>query len=101
MVITDPQLKSSANIQPQSSAQALQPAATAPTGVVSSLVTTARPRFRWIHAAYAVGFLAVSGAGTAVLLKVLRDNLILVTPFKVDTLVPKLHMLALQGILRL
>lgn len=68
-VSPDPQSKSSANIQPQSSAQALQPAATAPTGVVSSSVTTARPRFRWIHAAYAVGFLAVSGAGTAVLLK--------------------------------
>lgn len=68
-VSRDPQLKSSANIQPQSSAQALQPAATAPAGVISSAVTTAQPRFRWIHAAYAIGFLAVSGAGTAVLLK--------------------------------
>ncbi|KAF8037122.1 hypothetical protein BT93_B0135 [Corymbia citriodora subsp. variegata] len=70
-VSPDPQLKSSANIQPQSSAQALQPAATAtaPAGVISSVVTMTQPRFRWIHAAYAVGFLAVSGAGTAVLLK--------------------------------
>ncbi|XP_030531331.1 peroxisomal membrane protein PEX14 isoform X2 [Rhodamnia argentea] len=68
-VTPDPQLKTAANNQPQSSAQALQSAATAPTGVVSSMVTTARPRFRWIHAAYAVGFLAASGAGTAVLLK--------------------------------
>ncbi|XP_010027726.2 peroxisomal membrane protein PEX14 isoform X2 [Eucalyptus grandis] len=68
-VSPDPQSKSSANVQPQSSSQALQPAAAAPAGVISSVVTTTRPRFRWIHAAYAVGFLAVSGAGTAVLLK--------------------------------
>ncbi|KAM5572042.1 peroxisomal membrane protein PEX14 [Rosa sericea] len=52
------------NIQAQSSNQTLQPASsTAPVG------TLARYRFHWSHAILAVGLLAASGAGTALLIK--------------------------------
>ncbi|CAK7328924.1 unnamed protein product [Dovyalis caffra] len=63
------QVKSTPNVQPSSPAQTLQPVAAAPTGVISSVGTWTQPRFHWYHAVYAVGLLAVSGAGTAVLVK--------------------------------
>ncbi|EEF52002.1 peroxisomal membrane protein PEX14 [Ricinus communis] len=63
------QLNSTSNIQPASQTQALQPAAAAPTGAISSAGTLMRTRFHWYHAVFAVGVLAASGAGTAVLIK--------------------------------
>ncbi|PQQ16451.1 peroxisomal membrane protein PEX14 [Prunus yedoensis var. nudiflora] len=57
----DGQVKTSSNVQAQSTTQTLQPAAAAP--------TNAFPLFHWSHAIVAVGLLAVSGAGTAILLK--------------------------------
>ncbi|KAH7531687.1 hypothetical protein JRO89_XSUnG0012400 [Xanthoceras sorbifolium] len=65
----DGQVKSSSNIQPLAPTQALQPAAAAPTGAISPGGTLWRSRFHWYHAVFAVGLLAVSGAGTAVLIK--------------------------------
>lgn len=65
----DAQVKSTSNIQPPEQTQALQPAAAAPTGAISSVGTLARSRFQWYHAVVAVGLLAASGAGTAVLIK--------------------------------
>ncbi|KAK1565191.1 hypothetical protein Q3G72_020789 [Acer saccharum] len=64
----DGQVKPSSNIQPQAPTQALQTAAAAPTGAISpsGLMLS---RFHWYHAVFAVGLLAVSGAGTAVLIK--------------------------------
>ncbi|KAL5544205.1 hypothetical protein UlMin_007989 [Ulmus minor] len=61
----DGQVKPSANIQQQTPTQALQPAAAAP----SAVATLVRSRFHWSHAVIAVGLLAASGAGTAVLIK--------------------------------
>lgn len=63
----DGQMKSSSNVQPQVSTQTLQPLAASPTGVISTTLT--QSRFHWSHALLAVGFLAVSGAGTAVIFK--------------------------------
>ncbi|KAL2456890.1 Peroxisomal membrane protein PEX14 [Abeliophyllum distichum] len=63
----DGQLKSSSNIQSQAPTQTLQPRPVAPAGSISKMGTFSR--FHWSHALLAVGFLAVSGAGTAVLLK--------------------------------
>ncbi|KAK4568602.1 hypothetical protein RGQ29_004140 [Quercus rubra] len=61
----DAQVKPSSNSQPQAVVQTLQPAAVAPPGTISSM----RSRFHWSHAVFAIGLLAVSGAGTAVLIK--------------------------------
>lgn len=67
----DGQMKSSSNVHPQVSTQTLQPLAASPSGVISAMT---RSRFRWSYALFAVGFLAVSGAGTAVLFKVLSET---------------------------
>ncbi|KAJ4829084.1 hypothetical protein Tsubulata_030984 [Turnera subulata] len=58
------QVTSTPSVQQPATSQALQPAA-APPGGVSSVGTLARSRFHWYHAVFAVGILAVSGAGTA------------------------------------
>ncbi|XP_022894943.1 peroxisomal membrane protein PEX14-like isoform X1 [Olea europaea var. sylvestris] len=63
----DGQLKSSSNIQSQSPTQTLRPGPVSPAGSISKMGTFSR--FHWSHALLAVGFLAVSGAGTAVLFK--------------------------------
>ncbi|XP_044477350.1 peroxisomal membrane protein PEX14-like isoform X2 [Mangifera indica] len=65
----DGQMKSSPSIQPHATTQALQPAAAAPAGVVTPVRTSMMSWFHWYHAVLAVGFLAASGAGTAVLIK--------------------------------
>ncbi|PSR89584.1 Peroxisomal membrane protein [Actinidia chinensis var. chinensis] len=62
----DGQVKPLSSVQPQVATQILQPSAAAPAGVISTLT---RSRFHWSHALLAVGFLALSGAGTAVLFK--------------------------------
>ncbi|KAI8543675.1 hypothetical protein RHMOL_Rhmol08G0237400 [Rhododendron molle] len=64
--IQDGQMKTSSNVQPQVSTQTLQPLAASPSGLISTMT---RSRFRWSYALLAVGFLAVSGAGTAVFFK--------------------------------
>ncbi|GMY24935.1 peroxisomal membrane protein PEX14 [Fagus crenata] len=61
----DGQVKPSSNIQSQTPVQTMQSVAAAPPGTISSV----RSRFHWSHAVFAVGILAVSGAGTAVLIK--------------------------------
>ena len=66
---SDGQVKPSSNIQSQPTMQTLQPVAAAPTDI-ASVGTLARSRFHWYHAVFAVGLLAASGAGTAVLIKV-------------------------------
>ncbi|KAI5562639.1 hypothetical protein BDE02_15G065600 [Populus trichocarpa] len=63
------QVKSTPNVQPPAPAQTLQPVAAAPTGVISTMRTLTQHQFNWHHAFVAVGVLAVSGAGTAVLVK--------------------------------
>ncbi|OWM65449.1 hypothetical protein CDL15_Pgr009039 [Punica granatum] len=63
----DAQTKTVSNAQTQAPVQAQQPAAAAPAGVISR--TISQPRFHWSHAIYAIGILAVSGAGTAVIFK--------------------------------
>lgn len=68
--MSDGQVKTSSNVQAQSTTQTLQPAAAAPTNATSSVRTLTGYRFHWSHAIVAVGLLAVSGAGTAILLKV-------------------------------
>ncbi|OVA09834.1 Peroxisome membrane anchor protein Pex14p [Macleaya cordata] len=65
----DGQSKSATNLQPQIPAQTLQPAVSAPSGVVSTVATLSRARFHWSHAFIAIGLLAASGAGTALLFK--------------------------------
>ncbi|XP_062116276.1 peroxisomal membrane protein PEX14 isoform X2 [Humulus lupulus] len=55
--------KTSSSVQPQTSAPA------APTNAVSQVASVTRSRFHWSHAVLAVGLLAVSGAGTAVIIK--------------------------------
>ncbi|XP_077244101.1 peroxisomal membrane protein PEX14-like isoform X2 [Tasmannia lanceolata] len=64
----DGQLKPSMSPQPQAPIQTPQ-LATAPNSGVLAVPTLNQSRFHWSHAIYAVGFLAASGAGTAVLLK--------------------------------
>lgn len=54
------------NVPTQSTTQSLQPAAAA---TIAPVGTLARYRFHWSHAILAVGLLAASGAGTAVLIK--------------------------------
>lgn len=66
---SDAQAKPVSNAQTQAPAQAQQPAAAAPTGVIVKAIS--KPRFHWTYAIYAIGIMAVSGAGTAVLFKVL------------------------------
>jgi len=61
----DGQVKPSSNIQSQTPVQTMQSVAAAPPSTISSV----RSRFHWSHAVFAVGILAVSGAGTAVLIK--------------------------------
>ncbi|GAB2240763.1 hypothetical protein Droror1_Dr00021281 [Drosera rotundifolia] len=59
------QLKPSSNIQQQTPVQALQPGATTSPGVVSTLTR----RFHWYHMLLGIGFVAASGAGTAMFFK--------------------------------
>ncbi|KAF9667864.1 hypothetical protein SADUNF_Sadunf15G0067600 [Salix dunnii] len=70
------QVKSTPNVTPPAQAQTLQPVAAAPTGVISTMTTLTRQQFHWHHAVFAVGLLAVSGAGTAVLVKVASKTII-------------------------
>ncbi|KAL0440910.1 UNVERIFIED_CONTAM: Peroxisomal membrane protein PEX14 [Sesamum radiatum] len=63
----DGQVKSSSNVQQQPPAQVAQPTPTGPVSSISKMGTLSR--FHWYHAVLAVGFLAASGAGTAVLFK--------------------------------
>ncbi|XP_021901219.1 peroxisomal membrane protein PEX14 isoform X2 [Carica papaya] len=65
----DGQAKTSSNTQSQAPAQTLQPVAAVPNTVAPSVGTLTKSRFHWYHAVIAVGVLAASGAGTAVLLK--------------------------------
>lgn len=60
----DARVKAPSNIQRQAPIQTLQPA---PAGSISTIGRLSH--FHWSHALLAVGFLAVSGAGTAVLFK--------------------------------
>lgn len=69
MLQLDGQVKPSSNVQTQASVQTLQPVAAAPNGI-APMGTLARSQFHWYHAVFAVGLLAASGAGTAVLIKV-------------------------------
>lgn len=65
----DGQIKSSSNVQNQPPAQVLQQStAVGHAGGNSKLGTFSE--FHWYHAIVAVSFLAVSGAGTAILFKV-------------------------------
>ncbi|GMJ06685.1 PEROXISOME DEFECTIVE 2, peroxin 14 [Hibiscus trionum] len=64
----DGQAKSSSNVQTQAPIQTPQPVAAAPTGIVSA-GPVARMQFHWYHAVSAVGLLAASGCGTALLIK--------------------------------
>ncbi|XP_077253660.1 peroxisomal membrane protein PEX14-like isoform X2 [Tasmannia lanceolata] len=64
----DGQLKPSSSLQPQVPTQTPQGAA-APGSGVSTVTTLKQSRFHWSHAFYAVGLLAASGAGTALLFK--------------------------------
>lgn len=64
------QPKSSTGLQPQASVQTPQPVA-APASGVPVAPSLQQSRFHWSHALLATGVLAASGAGTAVLLKVL------------------------------
>ncbi|KAL1371619.1 peroxisomal membrane protein PEX14 isoform X4 [Arachis duranensis] len=68
-VTQDGQVKSSSNIQQQAQPQALQPGLSASAGVNTSSATLSRSRFHWSHALIAIGVLAASGAGTAIVVK--------------------------------
>ncbi|KAK4427139.1 Peroxisomal membrane protein PEX14 [Sesamum alatum] len=63
----DGQIKSSPDVQPQAPMQVVQSNQILPVGRPSKLETDSR--FHWSYALLAVGFLAVSGAGTVVLFK--------------------------------
>ncbi|KAM7479907.1 hypothetical protein LguiA_028120 [Lonicera macranthoides] len=65
----DGQLKSSLNNPPQVQTQVLKPAPPAPAGPVSKLGIFSPSNYHWSHAVLAIGFLAVSGAGTAIIFK--------------------------------
>ncbi|KAE8726188.1 Peroxin 14, putative isoform 4 [Hibiscus syriacus] len=69
----DGQAKSSSIIQTQASIQAPQPMAAVPAGIASS-GTVAQKQFQWYHAVSAVGLLAASGCGRALLFKVLISS---------------------------
>jgi uncharacterized membrane protein YfcA len=75
MTKVEGQVISTPNVQPPAPAQTLQPVAAAPTGVISTMRTLTQHQFNWHHAVAAVGVLAVSGAGTAVLVKVSKNTL--------------------------
>ncbi|XP_068638936.1 peroxisomal membrane protein PEX14-like [Aristolochia californica] len=64
----DGQLKPSLSTQPQVSSQTPLPVAVPP-GATSMMPVVKQSRFQWSHAFFAVGILAASGCGTAVLLK--------------------------------
>ncbi|XVF54117.1 hypothetical protein PTKIN_Ptkin05aG0155200 [Pterospermum kingtungense] len=64
----DGQVKPSSNAQTQTTVQTLEPVAAASTGV-APVGTLAWSQFHWYHAVFAIGLLAASGAGTAVLIK--------------------------------
>ncbi|MED6144431.1 hypothetical protein PIB30_015645 [Stylosanthes scabra] len=55
------------DVQRPAQSQALQPGVSGSTGVTT--LSRTRYTFRWSHALIAVGFLVVSGAGTAILIK--------------------------------
>ncbi|XP_057804584.1 peroxisomal membrane protein PEX14 [Salvia miltiorrhiza] len=63
----DGQMKPSSNVQQQPPTQGLHPAAVVPVGSTSKIGMLSQ--FHWYHAILAVGFLAASGAGTAVIFK--------------------------------
>lgn len=69
---TDAAVKTVSNAQTQAPGQVPVATAAAPTGVMSRAISG--PRFHWTHAIYAIGILGVSGAGTAVLFKVLTSS---------------------------
>ncbi|KAL8217546.1 hypothetical protein R6Q57_020919 [Mikania cordata] len=60
------QSQPTSNVQPLAPTQSLQPAPVAPDPKLGTLTAT---RFHWSHAFLAVGVLAISGAGTAVVFK--------------------------------
>ncbi|KAK8657062.1 hypothetical protein V6N13_035322 [Hibiscus sabdariffa] len=64
----DGQANSLSSVQTQAPIQTPQPLPAAPTGIVSS-GRVARRQFQWYHAVSAVGLLAASGCGTALLIK--------------------------------
>lgn len=64
--------KAVSNVHPQGQVKAMQPAL-APAPVVMVPPPSLLSRFRWYHAALAVGVLAASGAGTAIFVKVPTD----------------------------
>lgn len=53
------------NTQAQAPMQAMQPVTASQSGIMSTMAR----RFHWSHAVLAVGFLAISGAGTAIVFK--------------------------------
>lgn len=65
----DGQVITSSNVQSQAAVAAPQPVVAAPTGMVPAR-TVARWQFHWYHAVFGLGFLAASGAGSALLIKV-------------------------------
>lgn len=70
MLTTGVHLNSS-SMQQQTPTQALQPASSTPVGTISKGGTSALYRLGWQQALLAVGLLAISGAGTALVFKVL------------------------------
>nr|KJB53149.1 hypothetical protein B456_008G295200 [Gossypium raimondii] len=64
----DGQVITSSNVQSQAAVPAPQPVVAAPTGMVPAR-TVARWQFHWYHAVFGLGFLAASGAGSALLIK--------------------------------
>lgn len=67
VVVSDAELKTQPISQPQAAIQASQPLAAASSGGMNSM---SGYRFHWTHAVYAIGLLAASGAGSAVVFKV-------------------------------
>lgn len=74
VLLVDGQLKSHTSSQPQVPPQAPQPAAILTSTAATSGPTLLQSRFHWSHMLLAVGLLAASGAGTAVLFKVSRAD---------------------------
>lgn len=70
VLLVDGQLKSHTSSQPQVPPEAPQPAAILTSTAATSGPTLLQSRFHWSHMLLAVGLLAASGAGTAVLFKV-------------------------------
>ncbi|KAK9747909.1 hypothetical protein RND81_02G022700 [Saponaria officinalis] len=62
---SDTQAMTTTNTVAQAPVQAVQPMTAAPSGVMSTMTS----KFHWSHAVLAVGFLAISGAGTVMVLK--------------------------------